>query len=258
VTSAPPPPLRSYAWALETDGALSEVQKRVVRAEIRSAYLTIARGIVSSIGRRKPPLEPPLAPDSALARDAEEAAAEQGPALAGHGYRTFILGSALAATDGATLDPELFYVASLLHDSGMVTQVIGQDFTVRSGKLVLEVCGRSGTEPLVAEEVADAVVAHVTPGLGAEENALGYYVQCGAMADLAGLRMWDLPRGYMRQAYAAHPAAGVHAEVARLIRREARQVPEGRFALLQRGGMDKMVLVSLTRRYRAPGARAGL
>jgi hypothetical protein len=54
------------------------------------------------------------------------------------------------------------------------------------------------------------------------------------MADLAGLRMWDLPRRYLSDAYAAHPARGVHRQVACLISREAHDVPEGQFATLGR------------------------
>lgn len=61
--------------------------------------------------------------------------------------------------------------------------------------------------------------------------------------------MWDLPRRYLRNAYAAHPACGVHTEVPRLIRREARDVPDGRFALLERGGMDRVVQLSPNRRF---------
>jgi len=69
------------------------------------------------------------------------------------------------------------------------------------------------------------------------------------MADLAGLRMWDLPRGLLASAYRDHPAHDVHRVIAELIRREARDLPDGRFALLKRAGMDRMVAMSPTRRY---------
>ncbi|MGK8553384.1 hypothetical protein [Nocardia gipuzkoensis] len=70
-------------------------------------------------------------PDSAFARAAEEAAREQSKHMEGHGYRTWIYGSALAAIDRVDVDPELFYVACLLHDHGLITNVGGQDFTLR-------------------------------------------------------------------------------------------------------------------------------
>ncbi len=179
---------------------------------------------------------------------AEEAAFEQGLALRQHGYRTWLIGAALADQDRAGLDPELFYITSLLHDAGMVSAVAGQDFTVRSGQILMDVCRRAQASGR-GQEAADAAVAHATPGLRAGDNLAGCYVQAGAMADLAGLRMWDLPRGYIRRAYQAYPASGAHAEIPRLIRREARDVPDGRFAMLRAAGMDRMVAASPTRLY---------
>jgi len=120
-----PPKLRSvstvstnsYAWAC-TNGALNADQRRATKAAIRRGYVDIGRGFLASrVHRSRAKATFPSAPDSALARLAEEAAADQGPALAGHGYRTWVIGDALALHDGSTLEPELFYVASLLHDS---------------------------------------------------------------------------------------------------------------------------------------------
>jgi hypothetical protein len=69
------------------------------------------------------------------------------------------------------------------------------------------------------------------------------------MGDLAGLRMWDLSRGYIRRAYRDHPASGARSEIPRRIRREGRDVSEGQFAMLQAAGMDRMTAASPTRRY---------
>ena len=238
----------TYAWACATDGALTPAEKRAARAGIRAGYGAIARGLSSWPLHRMPKSEGlPSVPDSRLTRVAEEAAKAQGPAIAGHGYRTWVMGSALAAFDGAHLDGELFFATSLLHDSGMMHEVVGQDFTIRSGAMLIEVCTRADGEESVGLAMADSAVAHASPGLRPSDNPIGFYVQSGAMADLAGLRMWHLPRGLLREAYAAYPAHGVHREIARLIRREASQVPEGRFALLKKAGMDLIVTCSPTR-----------
>jgi hypothetical protein len=239
----------TYAWACATNGALDAAQRRAVNAAIRAGYLDIARGLLRWPFVRRPPAELPAAPDSKLARQAESAATDQGPALAGHGYRTWLVGVALADRDRASLDQEQFYVAALLHDAGMASEVLGEDFTIRSARIVLDVSARAEAGEATGARLADAVVAHATPGLAAADDPIGYYVQAGAMADLAGLRMWDLPKGYLRAAYTAHPGHGVHRVVPDLIRREARDVPEGRFALLRRAGMDRMVQVSPTRRF---------
>jgi hypothetical protein len=241
----------TYAWACETSGALTDAQRRAMKAAIRRSYFEIAKSVVAWPLHRSPrDTQLPIAPDSKLAVVAEEAAAEQSAALVGHGYRTWCVGYALAEQDRISLDAELFYAASLLHDSGMMREVVGEDFTIRSAHIVLEVCERDeATDPVSAARLADAVVAHASAGLTPRDDPIAFYVQAGALADLAGLRMWDLPRGYLRAAYEAHPAHGVHGEIQTLIRREAHDVPQGRFALLRRAGLDRMVQLSPTRRY---------
>jgi hypothetical protein len=153
-------------------------------------------------------------------REAESAAREQGAALAGHGYRTWILGHALARQDRRALDPELFYVAALLHDAGIVRVVAGEDFTIRSARVVSEVAARVRPEDSsLATSLADSVVAHATPGLGSEI------------------------------AFRAHPANDVFGVVAASITAEARAVPRGRFAVLRRSGMSFMVRFSPNRQF---------
>jgi hypothetical protein len=237
------------AWAEATGGALDPQQRKLIRRAIARGYADIFWGLASRPLRRPASVAVPSAPDSKLAREAETAARDQGPTLAGHGYRTWILGHALAAQDRRRVDPELFYVAALLHDAGIVSAVVGEDFTIRSARAVAEVAARVRPEdPSLATSLADSVVAHTTPGLTADIDPVGFYVQVGALADLAALRRWDLPRGYTRAAYRAHPAHRVHRAVAALISQEARAVPDGRYAMLRRAGMHHMVRFSPNQR----------
>jgi hypothetical protein len=251
----------THDWVCATGGALDPPQRRLVRRAILEGYRAAVVGFATwPFHRGAATCAFPSPPDSKLARTAEEAATTQGPALEGHGYRTWLIGTALAQHDGTAVDAELLYITSLLHDAGIVQSVAGQDFTQRSGDLLIDVCRRAGADDDTGRRSADAAVAHATPGLTASDNPIGYYVQWGAMADLAGLRMWDLPRGYVRRAYAAYPSAGVHHEVPVAIRREAKNVPRGRFAMLRNSGMDLMVAASPTRLYgreRGRGAEPG-
>jgi hypothetical protein len=244
---------RTLEWAQQTNGSLSDAERSLIRTGIRRGYADVARGVAGWPFRRSRATNDfPAPPDSRLARSAEEAALVQTPAVRNHGYRTWLIGTALASHDGAKFDLELFYITSLLHDAGMVSEVAGEDFTIRSAQMLIEVCQTAGAGEK-GPDAADAAVAHATPGLAREDNIVGFYVQAGAMADLAGLRMWDLPRGYVRRAYGAHPACGAHTEIPQLIRREARDVPDGRFAILRKAGMDRMVTASPTRLFAGAG-----
>jgi len=144
--------------------------------------------------------------------------------------------------DGVTLDPELFYVSSLLHDYGLDSLVPGQDFTVRSAQRTLHLAAESGVSETVAEQVADAITIHATPGIDVSNGgALGTYVQLGALFDLAGLRAGDLPRSFREAVGREHPREGVTKAVTTALKAEMKAVPDGRFALLGHCGLIPLI-----------------
>ena len=251
MTSVDPTRLGGLAWAQRTKGRLTPVERRRLLGHVAAtlgAYLAgrvrLATGAVPARahGLSAAALAPP---DSKLARAAEAACGEQPPSLIGHGYRTWMFGAGLAALDGNTMDPELFYVASLLHDYGIAEVVPGEDFTLRSAERIVRCAGDAGIDPAVIEAAADAVTVHATPGITVgDDGALGVYVQAGAMFDLAGLRAGELTLAYRDYAIGAHPRDGVSADIIAKINAEASANPEGRFALLRRCGMTLMVRVN--------------
>jgi hypothetical protein len=182
-------------------------------------------------------------PDSRLAREAQEACAEQPPAVAAHSYRTWMYGLALAVLDAAELDRELFYCASLVHDFGIAASVPGRDFTLGGADRALACATNAGVSHADAERIADAICVHTTPGISIDrDGSLGCYVQWGAMVDGAGLRLWDVSRDNVAAVLEAYPrGAGFKRELAALMRTEAAAVPGGRFALLARCGVPLAV-----------------
>jgi len=243
-----PERLGGIAWARRTQGTLSAAERRALFAaivrgqgEYLAGLLKFATGRTPA-GARSLRVDDLAPPDSAFARAAEDACREQPPHVAGHGYRTWMYGSALATLDGIRLDPEQFYVASLLHDYGIAEPVAGQDFTVRSAARIERCAGEVGLDPEVAAAVMDAVTVHATVGVSvAVDGATGVYVQSGAMFDLGGLRVGDLTRAYRNAVIAQHPREGVSAAIIALIAAEARAVPGGRFAQLHRCGLTLVV-----------------
>jgi hypothetical protein len=235
--------LGGLGWTRRTNGALNRRERRhllgeVVRGQARymAGRIRLATGRVPS-GAREIAFADLRPPDSAFAREAEEACGEQPPAVIGHGYRSWAFGSGLATLDRAELDPELFYVACLLHDHGLAHPVAGQDFTLRSAERA-EQCARETEVPAeAATAIGDAITIHTTPGIEPEgDGTLGFYVQNGALFDLAGGRADELTRTYREEAIAAYPRAGVTSEIGAMVKAEARANPSGRFALLRRCG----------------------
>jgi len=244
-------------WTRRTGGRLSSRERRHLLGEIvrgQAAYVAsrvkLATGRVPA-GARDIASADFAPPDSAFARAAEEAAREQTPGVEGHGYRTWLFGAGLAALDRNPLDPERFYVASLLHDHGIVEPAREQDFTLRSAERVERCAGEVGAEGAAAPDteaviaISDAITVHATPGITVEDDGeLGFYVQAGAMLDLGGLRAEALTGAFRDDVHRRHPRDGVTAEIIAAIRAETRLNPGGRFALLRRCGFLPLIRIA--------------
>ncbi len=181
-------------------------------------------------------------PDSIFARQAEEAALEQSSAVIGHAYRTWVFGSGLATLDKVKLDPELFYVSSLLHDHGIDSVVVGQDFTVRSAERAAQCARDAGIDAARSGLVGDAITVHPTAGATVEKDgALGVYVGAGAAYDLIGLRAPDLSKQFRTDVIRAYSRAGATKAFKAFVAAESRAVPLGRFAQLHRCGFNQLI-----------------
>lgn len=253
-TRAPTPDperLGGLAWAQRTGGALTRKQRARLLGEVvrgQSAYLgtrlRLAAGRVPAAARSLS-VDDVTPPDSRLAREAEEACREQSRGVIGHSYRSWVFGTALAGLDGEVLDREQFYVASLLHDHGLMQAVAGEDFTIRSAARAAQ-CGQvCGTAPEAIAAIGDAIAVHTLPGAQLErDGASGFYLQAGALVDLVGIRADELPRRFRDDAVARYDRAGVTQEITRLVAAEAKANPAGRFHLLHRCGFNALIRVA--------------
>jgi hypothetical protein len=240
--------MASYEWVCETNGVLTRAERSAVRTGMRRYILATIGGFITWPMNSSRPTETPFpgVPETEVASTAIEMAKKQGTTLLFHGYRTWMLGTALSQADHISVDSELLFVTSLLHDSGMLVSVPGEDFTRRSADNILDVFDRVGAPRRRALKAADAVVAHATPGLARSMDTIGYYVQCGAMADLAGIRRWHLPPRATRQAYALYPSHDLRRTLSALARRNAEEVPGSRMSLLVPISIGKAIHIALS------------
>ena len=243
-----PERLGGLAWTRRTRGKLTSRERRRLFAAIALGQwenmLGRARLALGRLPRAALAVDVSTfeAPDSALAREAEQACAEQPSAIVEHSFRTWLFGRALAAVDRIELDDELFYSAALVHDFGISRPTPGRDFTLASAERLLACAAIAGVARDRAEALADAVCVHVTPGVSLErDGALGCYLQWGAMVDGAGLRSWDVSPANIEEVLRRHPRNDFKSQLVQLMRAEAAAVPEGRFELLVRCGVTLAV-----------------
>ena len=240
--------LGGLGWARRTDGSLTSAERRRLLAAIAlgqwenllgRAKLALGRLPAGASHIDVTTFEPP---DSAFARAAKQACAEQPAAVIGHSYRTWLFGRALAALDRSDLDLELFYCGALVHDHGIAQPTAGRDFTLASADRLLACASAADAAEDRAELLADAICVHTTPGVSLDtDGPLGCYLQWGAMVDGAGLRIWDVSPANVSAVLGRYPRVDFKHELAGLMRAEAAAVPAGRFGLLVRCGLPLAV-----------------
>ncbi len=238
----------SLLWGLESGGALSRAERlRLIGPVLKTTAAYAAERLRLALGLRRGrggfDLEAMRWPDTALVRAADEACrAAVSPVTVGHSWRTAAFGLAVAQLDGVRVDAEHLLAASLLHDVALETRTPGRCFAVVGGMRALEVATAAGADEATARIVADAVCIHVTPGIDVARHPVGAMVSAGAALDLLGMRLSELDAGFVERVVARHPRLGASRRLAELWRAEARAVPSGRAAFLDRVALFSVVM----------------
>jgi hypothetical protein len=201
--------------------------------------------------RRGEPAELPARPDTRWAEVVEDFARKQLTVQwCRHSERTWYFARALAAADCAkhvpALDPglgpefepeewhELVYVASMLHDSGLVSERRTKCFAEAGAVNALSTAAKGGTSDTKADLVAKAIASHISVNPG---NKLGKYIQLGSLLDITGFRVWSIDRAVVSAACGASPREGFPDECRKQWAAECEAFPNGRAAYARCPGL---------------------
>ncbi len=236
-------------WTERTGGVLNRAEQIALARPLLRGHRGIVAGRIAMALKlhagRRISLDPSclLPPDSPLACDAEAAVRDLlSPAVLNHSYRSFAWGAALAAVDGIAFDRELFYVASLFHDTGIPSPVPEVDFTVRSAAMARTFLGAHEIGAKDQQVVTNAIALHHTPGVALDHGPEAFLLSAGAAVDVFGLRSNHVPDGVRAGIVRQYPRLGFKREFAELFRAEARQVPRGRAWYLHRFAVSDIAI----------------
>jgi len=206
----------TLAWANANGGALSATE--LVR-EIAKGTLLILRTAPAQLRQRLGIRNPrafsydvhrlPI-PDSSIAKQAEELCRDaSSPMLANHCLRTYAWGMILAEHDGLRPDPELLYVASLLHDLALTDRY--RDcapmpcFGARAALLASDWARERGWPDHRCATLADAISLHLNVAVPSTHGPEAQMLQAGAGLDVIGLRHWQLAPETVASVLARYP-----------------------------------------------------
>lgn len=180
-----------------------------------------------------------VVPDSTYARAAlEEARDSVADPVVQHSLRTYYFGMMLAARDGFSPDPEIAYIAALLHDITWGEKYQAYTpmpcFAARGGEVALDWARRIEYPAVRASIAAEAISLHLNVTVGAESSDEARVIAAGAGLDVIALRYAELAPASIAGVLANHPRDGWHDELHHF-RSEA--VRGTRAGLLRRVGM---------------------
>lgn len=245
----------TWEWAERTGGQLSRVERltqlsQAITGQMAGALRALPP-FAGSRGRtwdRLPEL--PTPPDSSLARSSDELVKEiSSPALHAHCLRTWLFAAALADLERLNHDPELLYIACMLHDLGLTEAHNGRDpdaccFAVEGARAAHAFICRQGGEEQMARDAANAISLHLNIKVDLAEGAEAHLLHRAARLDAGGLGLGELPCPTTAEILTRWPRDGFAGELAAAIHGQAERRPQSRAALLDRIGLGRLILIN--------------
>ncbi len=228
-----------WEWATRTGGNLSRREHRhlvgVILRDLPTAMAALLRYRLGKRGAGRIDLGEVPVPTSTLARRAEEFVQQELSAFVlEHSYRAYYFGRVLAAADGAEVDVEAVYLASLLHDLHLEHLTPGRCFAVTGAERILPMLREWGADDRTALTVARAVGGHVTPGADRNLSDPAGFVLAGSLADIIGRRLDETDPAWLAELHQRHPRDGLKRAMAAALSSQGKAVPHGRVRLANR------------------------
>lgn len=167
-------------------------------------------------------------PDSDICQKATRLVSEvSSKSLCNHCLRTFFFGDLLGRRDGLKYDRELLYLGAVLHDLGLTERFDGeQRFEVDGADAARTFVIEHGLSEEKAEIVWDAIALHTSMGIASCKQPEIALVHFGAGADVAGLRLADIPPKTVEQVIDAYPRLGFNNAMTELLVSQVKRKPQ--------------------------------
>ncbi|MFG3557065.1 HD domain-containing protein [Micromonospora sp. NPDC047557] len=147
-------------------------------------------------------------PDTAAVAEATRHIRETtGPLIYHHSRRVFLFGLTHARRHGVHPDPELLYLASMFHDTGLLTPFseVEQRFEVDGADHARAFLLDRGFSPAAVETVWTAIALHTTPGIPDRMGPEIATTYLGVLTDVLGLGLDGLHHDQLDEILAVHP-----------------------------------------------------
>jgi len=162
------------------------------------------------------------------ANAADVAKTYSSPALLNHSMRVYAWAVALGAVHRVRFDPELLFVAAMLHDVGLTEEFDNhtKPFEVAGGHVAWVFAAGAGWPVPRRARLAEVIVRHMHAEVDPAGDPEGFLLSRAAAADIAGRGVADLPAGFRADVPARYPRLDLVDEFLRCFRDQAARKPE--------------------------------
>jgi hypothetical protein len=167
-------------------------------------------------------------PDSELCRKATDYVASVSPLfLLNHGVRSYVFGAALGHRDGQRFDPELLYLACVMHDLGLTDKYAGEpeDFELVSARHATSFLREQGLAEDLSGIVHEAIALHARIGTAMRAGPEAALTHLGAGMDVIGVRAEDFRPEDVERTVEAWPRENFKACFSAVLCDQARNKP---------------------------------
>ena len=166
-------------------------------------------------------------PDSALARRSREVIADVAPpSLANHSVRCYAWAVELARHNRLRFDPEILYVAAMLHDIGLVPAYdLGGCYEVDGAIAAERLVGEAGEPEARARAIYDVIALHNLETLPPDSASEVVLIWDSAGTDVTGHRFADVRPAIIPGLLAAYPRVDFKREFTALVVDQASRKP---------------------------------
>jgi len=179
-------------------------------------------------------------PSTAVAEQAlEVCTAYSSPALLHHCRRSYVWAAAYAVEHGIEFDPELLFVATMLHDIGLTPSFDNHavPFEVAGGHVAWVFGAGAGWPVGRRHRAAEIIVKHMWDSVDVEEDAEGYLLEIATGLDISGANPEWWPADLRAEVLADFPRLGLGPEFTACFAAEAARKPDSSAAAAMANGI---------------------
>jgi hypothetical protein len=215
-------------------------------------------GRTPSLTELSAPEPPPASPIATAAVDLCRRATSDRPWLLGHSVRSFQFGQLFAQRGNVQFDPEVLWVAALLHDIALAdgAPVDASEpacFALRGAVRAQRLAESFDWPRARAHQLAAAIAVHINVRVSPARSAEGHLLNLGSALDVAGMRYRTIYSTAMLEAIHANPPGNFPAVISGVWNTEARREPGCRAAFLRHAGFGLLIKTSPLAEHTARG-----